>query len=51
MPSWPMVEAGEVLAGPSLTQVHMRPELYSFQILGVKLQVCFCVGDFGLEEV
>ena len=29
----------------------MGPELCSFQILGVKLQVCFCVGDFGREEV
>lgn len=45
------LRAEAALAEPSLTQVHMQPEFYSFHVLGVKLCVCFCVDGFGWEEL
>lgn len=42
-----MVRAKEVLAGPSLTQVHMGPQLYSFSLLGVKSTVSFGVDGLA----
>ena len=44
MQSWAMAGAEAVLAGPSLTQVHLGPEFYSCQIFGVKAMSVFWCG-------